>query len=214
MTGSTYVATIWWDLDGNGFAEANVPCAARCDGTNTYEVNYFPNLLTSAVLKAEASGFEIEGTWAGGENYQLGFNVGLLDTQVRRARPSRRRHRAGVQRGRQVRGRPRHDGQSLGPIRLVVGERQQLSARLDYTWTDDYTTFAGGPLQRTQEAFGLLNARLIYDPGSNWQLVLAGTNLTEEYYSPTFFYTVSQQMWDGSVGRPREVFFGLNFSFE
>ncbi len=22
MTGSTYVATVWWDLDGNGFAEA------------------------------------------------------------------------------------------------------------------------------------------------------------------------------------------------
>ena len=60
MTGSTYVATVWWDLDGNGFAEARVPCAARCDGTNTYEVNYFPNLLTSAVLEAESSGIEIE----------------------------------------------------------------------------------------------------------------------------------------------------------
>ena len=80
MTGSTYVATVWWDLDGNGFAEARVPCAARCDGTNTYEVNYFPNLLTSAVLEAESSGVEIEATWGGGENYQLGFNLGLLDT--------------------------------------------------------------------------------------------------------------------------------------
>jgi hypothetical protein len=30
MTGSTYVATIWWDLDGNGIGEATVPCAARC----------------------------------------------------------------------------------------------------------------------------------------------------------------------------------------
>ncbi len=90
---------------------------------------------------------------------------------------------------------------------------RSISARLDYTWTDDYTRFAGGPLQRTQEAYGLLNARLVYDPGSDWQLVLAGTNLTEEYYSPAFFYTVSQQMWDGSVGRPREVYFGLNFDF-
>ena len=51
-------------------------------------------------------------------------------------------------------------------------------------------------------------------PASNWQLVLAGTNLTEEYYSPAFFYTVSQQMWDGSVGRPREVYFGLNFDVQ
>ena len=42
---------------------------------------------------------------------------------------------------------------------------RSLSARLDYTWTDDYTRFAGGPLQRTQKAYGLLNARLVYDTG-------------------------------------------------
>jgi outer membrane receptor protein involved in Fe transport len=91
---------------------------------------------------------------------------------------------------------------------------RSLSARFDYTWTDDYTTFAGGPLQRTQEAFGLLNARFVYDHGNEWQLVVAGTNLADEYYSPAFFYTVSQQLWDGSVGRPREVYLGLNFSFD
>jgi hypothetical protein len=37
--------------------------------------------------------------------------------------------------------------------------------------------------------------------------------LSDEYYSPAFFYTVSQQLWQGSVGRPREVALGLNFRF-
>jgi outer membrane receptor protein involved in Fe transport len=95
----------------------------------------------------------------------------------------------------------------------MLGNGGMLAARLDYTWTDDYTTFAGGPLQRTQKAYGLLNARVTYDPGENWFLTVAGTNLSDEYYSPAFFYTVSQQLWQGSVGRPREVALGLNFRF-
>ena len=96
-----------------------------------------------------------------------------------------------------------------------LSDGRMLSARLDYTWTDDYTTFAGGPLQRTQEAFGLLNARLGLRHGRRaGRSIVAGTNLTDEYYSPAFFYTVSQQLWDGSVGRPREVYLGLNFAFD
>ena len=38
-----------------------VPCAARCDGTNTYEVNYFPNLLTSARARSRAVGHRDRG---------------------------------------------------------------------------------------------------------------------------------------------------------
>jgi outer membrane receptor protein involved in Fe transport len=214
MTGSTYVATIWWDLDGNGIAEATVPCAARCDRTRTYEVNYFPNLLTAAVLEAEASGFEAELTWAGSESYQVGFNFGLLDTAFITLGQAGEGTVPAYNTGDKFAGAPDMTANLWGQYDWSLANGRSISARLDYTWTDDYTTFAGGPLQRTQEAFGLLNARLVYDHGGDWQLVVAGTNLTDEYYSPAFFYTVSQQMWDGSVGRPREVYFGLNFSFE
>jgi outer membrane receptor protein involved in Fe transport len=213
MTGSTYVATVWWDLDGNGFAEGRVPCAARCDGTGTWEVNYFPNLLTSAVLEAESSGVEVEATWAGGANYQVGLNLGLLDTAFLELGQAGQGTVPAYQAGDKFAGAPDMTLNLWGQYDWSLANNRSLSARLDYTWTDDYTGFAGGPLQRTQEAFGLLNARLVYDHGNNWQLVVAGTNLTDEYYSPAFFYTVSQQMWDGSVGRPREVYFGLNFSF-
>jgi outer membrane receptor protein involved in Fe transport len=214
MTGSTYVATVWWDLDGNGFAEARVPCAARCDRTNTYEVNYFPNLLTSAVLEAESSGVEIEATWAGGANYQVGLNLGLLDTAFLELGQAGEGTVPAYQTGDKFAGAPDMTANLWGQYDWSLSNNRSIAARLDYTWTDDYTGFAGGPLQRTQEAFGLLNARFTYDHGSNWQLVVAATNLTDEYYTPAFFYTVSQQMWDGSVGRPREVHFGLNFSFD
>jgi outer membrane receptor protein involved in Fe transport len=214
MIGTTYVATVWWDLDGNTFAESRVPCAARCDTTNTWEVNYFPNLLNSGVLKAEASGFEIELTWAGGENYQLGFNTGLLDTEFIELGQAGEGTVPAFAPGDTFPGAPDMTANLWSQYDWRLSNGRTVSARFDYTWTDDYTTFAGGPLQRTQEAFGLLNARLVYDTGSNWSVLVAGTNLTDEYYSPAFFYTVSQQLWDGSVGRPREVYFGLNFNFE
>ena len=214
MIGTTYVATVWWDLNGDTFAESRVPCAARCDSTNTWEVNYFPNLLNAGVLSAEASGFEIELTWAGGENYQLGFNTGLLDTEFIELGQAGEGTVPAFDAGDSFPGAPDMTANLWSQYDWRLSNGGSVSARFDYTWTDDYTTFAGGPLQRTQEAFGLLNARLVYDTGSNWSVLLAGTNLTDEYYSPAFFYTVSQQLWDGSVGRPREVYFGLNFNFE
>jgi iron complex outermembrane receptor protein len=214
MIGTTYVATIYWDLDGNNFAESTVACAARCDSTNRYEVNYFPNLLNAGVLEAEASGIEFEMTWLGGENFQLGFNTGLLDTSFLELGQAGEGTVPAFDPGDKFPGAPDMTANLWGQYDWQLSSNRLISARLDYTWTDDYTTFAGGPLQRTQEAFGLLNARLVYDSGANWSLQLAGTNLTDEYYSPAFFYTVSQQLWDGSVGRPREVYLGLNFSFD
>jgi outer membrane receptor protein involved in Fe transport len=216
MTGSTYVATIFWDTDGDGFADLDglIPCAARCTADGQYEILWFPNLLTSAVSKAEASGLELELTWLGGDNYALGTNVGILNSEFKELGQAGLGTVPAYSEGDSFAGAPDMTVNLWGQYDWNLGNGASVSARLDYTWTDDYTTFAGGPLQRTQEAFGLLNARFTYDPGRNWSLILAGTNLTNEYYSPAFFYTVSQQLWQGSVGRPREVFAGLTFRFQ
>ena len=216
MTGSTYVATIYWDIDADGFADVDglIPCAARCTADGQNEILWFPNLLTSAVTKAEASGLEFEGTWLGGDNFQLGANIGLLDSEFVELGDAALGTVPAYSQGDKFAGAPDMTANVWGQYDWTLGNGAALTARLDYTWTDDYTTFAGGPLQRTQEAFGLVNARVTYDPGENWSLVVAGTNLTEEYYSPAYFYTVSQQLWQGSVGRPREVYLGLNFFFD
>lgn len=216
MTGSTYVATTYWDIDADGFADVDglIPCAARCTQDGQNEILWFPNLLTSAVTKAEASGAEIELTYFPGDNLQLGANIGLLDSEFVELGDAALGTVPAYSAGDKFAGAPDMTANVWGQYDWSLGNGGSLSARLDYTWTDDYTTFAGGPLQRTQKAFGLLNARVTYDPGEDWSLVVAGTNLTDEYYSPAFFYTVSQQLWDGSVGRPREVYVGLNFRFD
>ena len=216
MGGATYVATIYWDTDADGFADVNglIPCAARCTADGQYEILWFPNLLRSAVNKSVASGAEIELNYLGGDNFQLGANIGILDSEFVDLGDAALGTVPAYSEGDKFAGAPDMTVNVWGQYDWTLGNGAALTGRLDYTWTDDYTTFAGGPLQRTQEAFGLLNARVVYDPGQNWSVVLAGTNLTEEYYSPAFFYTVSQQLWDGSVGRPRELYLGLNFRFD
>lgn len=216
MTGATYVATIYWDTDGDGYGDVDglIPCAARCTADGQNEILWFPNLLVSAVNKAEASGLELELSYLAGDNFQFGTNIGMLDTEFVDLGDAALGTVPAYSEGDKFAGAPDMTANLWGQFDWSVGDGASMTFRVDYTWTDDYTTFAGGPLQRTQESFALVNARLIYDAGTNWQVVLAGTNLTEEYYSPAFFYTVSQQLWDGSVGRPREVYLGLNFNFE
>jgi iron complex outermembrane recepter protein len=216
MTGSTYVATTFWDTDGDGFADVDgqIGCAARCTADGQYEILWFPNLLTSAVSKAEASGLELELTWLGGDNFALGSNIGILNSEFKELGQAALGTVPAYSEGDSFAGAPDMTVNLWGQYDWTLRNGASLQTRLDYTWTDDFTTFAGGPLQRTQDAFGLLNARVMYDPGENWSLIVAGTNLTNEYYSPAYFYTVSQQLWQGAVGRPREVFMGLTFRFD
>jgi iron complex outermembrane receptor protein len=149
MTGSTYVATIWWDTDGNGTFDSTIPCAARCSPGGQYEVQYFPNLLTSAVRKAEASGVEFEMTYFGGDDFQLGFNLGLLDSEFVELGQAGEGTVPAYNIGDSFAGAPDMTTNIWGQYDWSLANNRSLSGRLDYTWTDDYTTFAGGPLQRT-----------------------------------------------------------------
>ncbi len=192
-----------------------MPCAARCDRTNTWEVNYFPNLLTSAVLEAESSGLEAEPTWAGGADYQLGLPVGLPSaTAFLELGQAGEGTVPAYQPGDKFAGAPDMTANLWGQYDWTL--RTAAAQRRASTTPGRTTTRASqaAHCSARKRCSACQRARVTYDHGNNWQLVVAATNLTDEYYSPAFFYTVSQQMWDGSVGRPREVYFGLNFSFD
>ncbi|MBB6522143.1 TonB-dependent receptor [Pseudoteredinibacter isoporae] len=56
-------------------------------------------------------------------------------------------------------------------------------ARIDYGWKDDFRSVTPDANFIQQEAYGLLNANVRCRPeGSNWQLSIYGTNLTDEHY--------------------------------
>ena len=98
-----------------------------------------------------------------------------------------------------------------------------VTMRLDYIWTDGYnrtyvpgdhsTRYSGAEFE--QPSFGLLNARLIFAPGtSNWEVAIFGTNLTDERYTDGGFMSPLLQVDDGTIGRPREAGVTIRFDFD
>lgn len=82
-----------------------------------------------------------------------------------------------------------------------------LSTRVDWGWKDDYRLSMGDNTAITQEAFGLLSARMTYNNAEqNVRLSIFGTNLTDEEFFNSgldlFNTPFGATMVD--VGRPRE----------
>ena len=160
-----YIVTKYWDTDGNGFADSQIDITG--DGVN--DLNYFANLLGTSVQKAEVKGVEIETNWRATDNMRVNLNVGFLDTKYKELGAgrcwfvTRSDRRLRVCTGSSVHGEP-------GPA--VLGSRggSGLTPRLDYTYTDDFTLTPNEQNQRIQKGFGLLNARVTYDSGSNWSV--------------------------------------------
>ena len=143
MGGATYVATIYWDTDADGFADVNglIPCAARCTADGQYEILWFPNLLRSAVNKSVASGAEIELNYLGGDNFQLGANIGILDSEFVDLGDAALGTVPAYSEGDKFAGAPDMTVNVWGQYDWTLGNGAALTGRLDYTWTDDYTTF-------------------------------------------------------------------------
>ena len=68
---------------------------------------------------------------------------------------------------------------------------------------------------RPEPAYGILNARMIYEPETaDWRLSLFGTNLTDEWYVNGGFDARNVWGYDFAViGRARETGVSLSFSF-
>lgn len=209
---STYVATRFWDLDGNGFAEPFGTIDA--DGQPGNDIYFFPSLYTAGVKKAEAKGIEFESTWRPVDGLSLNLNLGWLDTAYTELGQAGTGVVPAVNTGSQFAGAPEYTANLGASYEFGLAGGASITPRLDYTWTDEYTLQTGEVLQRKQEAFGLLNARIQYNSGSNWNVALTGSNLTDEYYFNSGFYTRAEQIHFMTVGRPREWGLTFNWRFE
>ena len=66
--------------------------------------------------------------------------------------------------------------------------------------------------QITQPAYALVNARLTYE-AANWSIAIYGTNLTDERYLNSGFYSDSFLLEFVTLGRPREYGLTVNVKF-
>lgn len=202
-----YPATSWWDTDGNGFADSQVDIT----GDGLPDPFYLPSLFTTAVDKAEASGLELEAIWRATDNLRIDLNVGYLKTEYKELGIAATGVVPALQQGTPFAGAPEFTVNVSGQYEFGFSGGAALVPRVDYTFTDDYTLNTGEQNQRIQEGFGLLNARLTYDPGTNWTVALTGSNLTDEWYMNSGLYSRADRVNFVTIGRPRE--WGLQFDF-
>ncbi len=182
------------------------------DGVN--DITVFPNLITTQVAAAEVKGVEFEGIWRATDALRINLNLGWLDSKYKELGLAGNGVIPAVSLGSTFAQAPEITGNVGAQYEFGFSNGGALVPRLDYTYTDDYVLTSDDLRQSVQEGFGLLNARLTYDSGANWTVSLLGTNLTDEYYLNSGFYTVAEQIDFVTIGRPREVGVTFNFTFE
>jgi iron complex outermembrane receptor protein len=177
-----------------------------------------PTFLTTNAAAAEAKGAEVEITYLPAEQWQFDLDMGFLDTeytQIAEGSELGLSDNFGMAPELQY----SFGGQWNGDLPNGSG----ITMRLDYMYTDGYnrtyvpgdhsTRYTGEEFE--QDAFGLLNARLVFaPPEGNWEVAVFGTNLTDERYTDGGFMSPLLQIDDGTIGRPREAGVTLSFTFE
>ncbi len=159
---------------------------------------------------AEIEGFEVDLLWIASDQLTLNATAGLLDTSYTSIGQT-----TTVSTGSAFALAPKRS-YSLGmsydwPTLRNGGD---LSFRADYGWLDEHFTIADIRLQKLQNAYGLLNARLSYlSSDKNWDVSIFGTNLTDEWYQLAGFSAFLGGVDQGVVARPREIGITVGLSF-
>jgi len=86
-----------------------------------------------------------------------------------------------------------------------LADAGSMIVRGDYSYRGAYFNDVANTPFIEQEAFGLVNARIVYAfPSDRWELALFGTNLTDELYLEHGFAAANAGVAVGIAARPRE----------
>jgi iron complex outermembrane receptor protein len=175
-------------------------------------------LVSQNAASAEASGIELELSFAATDNLLLNANIGILDTEytdstsavvtanTEFSRAPDETYNFGFQYDQAL---------SNGGMLVYRGDANYTGAY----WRSDTPTLRqnayGVPRDYEAGDYWLLNGRLAYTPpDGRYELALYGTNLTDEYHINSGFLHNIWQFDFGTVDRPREVGLTLRMFFE
>ncbi|MBB6096472.1 iron complex outermembrane receptor protein [Povalibacter uvarum] len=161
---------------------------------------------TTNAGEAEVKGLEVEGMWLVTDNFTINYGFGWLDSEYTDLGTS-----TAIPLGEKFPYAPDTSYSVGAQYQWDLANSGGLMLRADYGWQDEIQTAAD--IQKSIiPAYGLLGARLMYTaPGGKWDVALFGSNLTDEYYRINGFYIPTDQMDNGTLGRPRE--WGVTFGF-
>ena len=113
---------------------------------------------------------------------------------------------------------PEFSGAINVEYRTDLANGGDLSARVGYSYQDDVVAtteiIRTGALPITQDAYGLLNAGVIWNTGGAWSFSLQGTNLADEEYRTTGYnLNAALGVVTGFYGPPRQYSLTARYEF-
>jgi iron complex outermembrane receptor protein len=172
------------------------------------------NPLTVNAGDARVRGGELELMWQASDDWEVDFSAGHLDTKyIRLNQPAQD---SGVRLENKLANSPEWSLAAGSAYRVGLGDRGEITLRVDWSWQDAEFHDAVNSPQIHQEAFHLVNASLAYVPADGpWQLTVATRNLLDETYLVTgnsAFDTAAAYV-EQVYGRPREILVAFSYGF-
>ncbi|MBW8366345.1 MAG: TonB-dependent receptor [Arenimonas sp.] len=160
------------------------------------------------------NGLEVEYQWLPTRNWLVSGNVAFLDAKYDEF----------IYLGQNIADEqeftnaPEFSGAINVEYRTDLANGGNLSARVGYSYQDDVVATTEivrtGALPITQEAYGLLNAGVIWNTGGAWSFSLQGTNLADEEYRTTGYnLNAALGVVTGFYGPPRQYSLTARYEF-
>ena len=184
-----------YDSDGNGSLDA-----------------FFGDFTNAG--SGTVNGVEIEYQWLPTRNWLISGNFAFLDAQYDEF----------IYLGQNIADEqeftnaPEFSGAINVEYRTELANGGDLSARVGYSYQDDVVAtteiIRTGALPITQDAYGLLNAGVIWNTGGAWSFSLQGTNLADEEYRTTGYnLNAALGVVTGFYGPPRQYSLTARYEF-
>ena len=184
------------------------------DGTDDAFFGDFTNAGAGTV-----QGFEAEYQWLPTQNWLISGNLAWLDAEY----DEYMFKGVNIAHQQEFTNAPELSGAINVEYRADLGAAGSLSARVGYSWQDDVvatTEVVFDPILRTstqpitQEAYGLVNAGVIWKANDAWTVSLQGTNLADEEYRTTGYnLNAALGVLTGFYGAPRQYTLSARYDF-
>ncbi len=168
----------------------------------SFDVGGTPVFITQNAGRAEITGFELELSSRPAQGLDLSANVGYTHTELVELDP---RVPPGLREGGTLPKAPEWTANAAVQHTFQLGDSAVLIPRLDYVYRGKVFNNIANTEEIAQDAYDLLNVRLLYGPASgSWDIAAFVTNLTDEEFLDHGLITGSFGFNIGIPGRPRE----------
>ena len=181
------------------------------DGNGTLD-SFFGDFTNAGA--GTVNGLEVEYQWLPTRHWLVSGNVAFLDTQydefIYRA--------VNIADEQEFTNAPRFSGAINVEYRTDLASGGNLSARVGYSYQDDVVAtteiLRTGALPITQDAYGLVNAGVIWNTGGAWSFSLQGSNLADQEYRTTGYnINAALGVLTGFYGPPRQYSLTARYEF-